>query len=554
MLQIHDEEDLVSGGNTEYPTLDHTYQEDQRPGSSLSGGGVDSPSSSTGNSLLKSPYPCPECDKTFPSPGKLRQHSYSHSGETPFECLEEACDKKFTSRFKLKRHVLIHSQDKQFHCEVCNRPFRRKDHLKNHEKVHSACKTVYTCSHQGCTRNYNSYTSYRKHQAMHSAELGALDCKICHKELVNREALMNHLKVHYGSRSAKSSEEKKFPCDQCERRFFTRKDLKRHSVVHTGDREFPCHHCTQRFGRKDHMVRHAKKSHPLEFQNVSVPQAAVGAAGSVTHPFTTSKIPHTPPSSSTLTTVKTEAPILIKQEPLERGESLIQPTPFIEPISLSSIKTEPPLTFGPENVVSSFTSTPTVDVSGVELYSKLIVPPPSNTILSATPEIPKKSPKKSSPRYSPPTGSNIGYSPVPSPGLAHILYNDSSSEQDLDSFISQLVNDSGSDLPLLRPTNDLSPKVKLEEPSSSSSVSISSKKVPDTSIPNPANRYLRLRNQSSDSVTHTKNPVLPSVYADNALIVPEPSKTKYPSSFQIDSEDSLSDLRALLPDQVFNQL
>ncbi|CAB4061911.1 PLAG1 [Lepeophtheirus salmonis] len=511
MLQIHDEEDLVSGGNTEYPTLDHTYQEDQRPGSSLSGGGVDSPSSSTGNSLLKSPYPCPECDKTFPSPGKLRQHSYSHSGETPFECLEEACDKKFTSRFKLKRHVLIHSQDKQFHCEVCNRPFRRKDHLKNHEKVHSACKTVYTCSHQGCTRNYNSYTSYRKHQAMHSAELGALDCKICHKELVNREALMNHLKVHYGSR----------------------KDLKRHSVVHTGDREFPCHHCTQRFGRKDHMVRHAKKSHPLEFQNVSVPQAAVGAAGSVTHPFTTSKIPHTPPSSSTLTTVKTEAPILIKQEPLERGESLIQPTPFIEPISLSSIKTEPPLTFGPENVVSSFTSTPTVDVSG---------------------KFPKNLLKKSSPRYSPPTGSNIGYSPVPSPGLAHILYNDSSSEQDLDSFISQLVNDSGSDLPLLRPTNDLSPKVKLEEPSSSSSVSISSKKVPDTSIPNPANRYLRLRNQSSDSVTHTKNPVLPSVYADNALIVPEPSKTKYPSSFQIDSEDSLSDLRALLPDQVFNQL
>ena len=45
------------------------------------------------------------------------------------------CDKKFTSKFKLKRHVLIHSQTKTFLCDVCNRAFRRKDHLKNHEKA-----------------------------------------------------------------------------------------------------------------------------------------------------------------------------------------------------------------------------------------------------------------------------------------------------------------------------------------------------------------------------------------------------------------------------------
>jgi hypothetical protein len=43
--------------------------------------------------------------------------------------------------------------------------------------------------------------------------------------------------------------------------FFTRKDVKRHLVVHTGIRNFACPYCTQRFGRKDHLVRHAKKSH-----------------------------------------------------------------------------------------------------------------------------------------------------------------------------------------------------------------------------------------------------------------------------------------------------
>ena len=31
-------------------------------------------------------HTCDECLKTFSSPGKLKQHEYSHTGETPFEC------------------------------------------------------------------------------------------------------------------------------------------------------------------------------------------------------------------------------------------------------------------------------------------------------------------------------------------------------------------------------------------------------------------------------------------------------------------------------------
>lgn len=61
----------------------------------------------------------------------------------------------------------------------------------------------------------------------------------------------------------RSPSERRFKCEQdgCEKMFFTRKDVKRHMVVHTGVRNFPCQNCQQRFGRKDHLVRHAKKSH-----------------------------------------------------------------------------------------------------------------------------------------------------------------------------------------------------------------------------------------------------------------------------------------------------
>lgn len=48
-----------------------------------------------------------------------------------------------------------------------------------------------------------------------------------------------------------------------------------------------------------------------------------------------------------------------------------------------------------------------------------------------------------------------------------------------------------------------------------------------------------------DFLTRTKNPVLPSVYIDNSLIVPEPSKQKYqnsnPSGFTIDDVDDYFD-------------
>ena len=96
------------------------------------------------------------------------------------------CEKKFTSKFKLKRHILIHSQNKTFSCDTCNRAFRRKDHLKNHEKVHDPGKTVYSCNYTRCPRTYNSISSFKKHQAMHSAEEGQLDCKICKTILDNQ--------------------------------------------------------------------------------------------------------------------------------------------------------------------------------------------------------------------------------------------------------------------------------------------------------------------------------------------------------------------------------
>lgn len=210
------------------------------------------PTKSPGN------YQCSVCEKVFHSPGKLKQHSYSHTGERPFSC--PYCQKAFSSRFKLGRHQLIHTGERQYRCHLCNRSFHRKDHLKNHIQIHDPNKQ-FKCQKPGCGKEYNSYMSYRKHCAAHAAEEGDLECKICFEMFDNKSDLIYHLKVHVGTRTVKSPSEKKFQCDQCERKFFTRKDVKRHLVVHTGKRDFVCSLCPQKFGRKDHLVRHIKKSH-----------------------------------------------------------------------------------------------------------------------------------------------------------------------------------------------------------------------------------------------------------------------------------------------------
>ncbi|XP_063597531.1 zinc finger protein PLAG1-like isoform X1 [Penaeus indicus] len=256
-------------------------------------------------------YTCTVCQKVFHSPGKLKQHSYSHTGERPFSC--DLCHKAFSSRFKLVRHQLIHTTERQHQCPSCERSFHRKDHLKNHIQIHDPNKQ-FKCERPDCGKEYNSYMSYRKHCAVHAAEEGDLQCKICQKMFETKADLIYHLKVHVGSRSVKSPSEKKFQCDHCERRFFTRKDVKRHLVVHTGKRDFSCSLCPQKFGRKDHLVRHIKKSHGISdisrMEGLEL-SATPGSSSAPQAPSPSASIASSPPTSE-----HQQLPMVLLPEPV----------------------------------------------------------------------------------------------------------------------------------------------------------------------------------------------------------------------------------------------
>ncbi|XP_061075988.1 zinc finger protein PLAGL2-like [Conger conger] len=168
--------------------------------------------------------------------------------------------------------MATHSLQKTHQCSVCAKMFHRKDHLKNHLQTHDPNKEAFGCGE--CGKSYSTKLGYKRHAAMHAAASGDLTCKVCLLRLETTPALLEHLRGHSGGAAAAGggagaaggggAKEKKHPCAHCERRFYTRKDVRRHMVVHTGRKDFLCQFCAQRFGRKDHLTRHAKKSHSQE--------------------------------------------------------------------------------------------------------------------------------------------------------------------------------------------------------------------------------------------------------------------------------------------------
>ncbi|KAG7275807.1 hypothetical protein CRUP_038287, partial [Coryphaenoides rupestris] len=170
----------------------------------------------------KKNFPCQVCQKAFNSVEKLKVHSYSHTGERPYRCSHPDCTKAFVSKYKLLR--------------------------------------------------YNTKLGFKRHLALHAAHSGDLTCRVCLQPFASTAVLLEHLKTHAG-KSSSGAKEKKHRCEHCERRFYTRKDVRRHMVVHTGRKDFLCQYCAQRFGRKDHLTRHVKKSHARELLRVKTEPA-----------------------------------------------------------------------------------------------------------------------------------------------------------------------------------------------------------------------------------------------------------------------------------------
>ncbi|XP_052271056.1 transcriptional repressor protein YY1-like isoform X2 [Dreissena polymorpha] len=126
------------------------------------------------------------------------------------------------------------------------------------------------CPHKGCNKMFRDNSAMRKHLHTHGPRVHV--CAECGKAFVESSKLKRHQLVHTG--------EKPFQCtfEGCGKRFSLDFNLRTHVRIHTGDRPYVCPFdgCNKKFAQstnlKSHILTHAKTNSQLGASYATSPE------------------------------------------------------------------------------------------------------------------------------------------------------------------------------------------------------------------------------------------------------------------------------------------
>lgn len=155
---------------------------------------------------------------------------------------------------QLREHIAVQHEGKLYRCDQCTFETKWTLSLKGHiESMHQNIK--HKC--EECDAVFSEVSNLRAHRIAFERknDRQKYSCDVCGFVA----CLLPTLRKHRVQEHAKVSDQ--MPCDECDKRFYTRRHLRRHKrAVHEHER-FPCDICNQEFVYRKSMVDHKRKKH-----------------------------------------------------------------------------------------------------------------------------------------------------------------------------------------------------------------------------------------------------------------------------------------------------
>ena len=199
----------------------------------------------------------------------------AHNKKYDYKLQCSDCDKTFMNLSKLNRHKeSVHSRDKSYKCQYCGIQEQSildlKLHVKqNHEgdKYKPKYKPERTLCNV-CCRSFNNKQYLEKHMLFvhENTDAKFIPCSVCAKEYSLLSIANHERKCKMSDKEREEYKEKlKAFCQDCGKTFSSDPKLKRHiKTVHNNEKLFKCMHCDRRDFSRYNLKIHVQNQHTGE--------------------------------------------------------------------------------------------------------------------------------------------------------------------------------------------------------------------------------------------------------------------------------------------------
>ncbi|XP_044149783.1 gastrula zinc finger protein XlCGF57.1-like [Bufo gargarizans] len=204
------------------------------------------------NTEKKKSYRCASCELEFNTKDTYKVHVQCHKHGGGFTCMY--CGAFMSEWDPMEKHIKSHRLvRKSYQCQVCEKRFMTQSAWKSHMRGHDQKSEVFLCTK--CPLSFEIESVRNLHVTCHNEDV----FKCCHCGLVEQE--WNKIYEHMSSHD---SSLKPFTCSPCDKRFFTKSQVKAHSSKHKKHTLLTCPFCNEPFKNIRQMTKHQKIVHPKQ--------------------------------------------------------------------------------------------------------------------------------------------------------------------------------------------------------------------------------------------------------------------------------------------------